>query len=255
MYSETMDGELVSCIMATAGRPAFVRQAVRYFLRQTYRAAELVVVDDGVPPVADACAGLERVRYLRLDRRASTGAKLNLGIQAARGGLLQKWDDDDYYHPDFLRTAVAHMPPPPDRDHCLVAWDCFLILIAGERRLRASGHGWTIGNTFLFTRKFWARAPFRDLARGSDWWFLRDQQVVLVRVCAPEQCMVVRHGQNTWTDMRSGEPVDDYLRRFPFHDRPGCDVMGAEDWAFYESLEPGVSPAGGPHSRTTVTTP
>ena len=55
--------------------------------------------------------------------------------------IIQKLDDDDYYHPDFLRTAPARLPAQ-DRALCLAAWDCFLILHPGERALRYSGHGW-----------------------------------------------------------------------------------------------------------------
>jgi len=239
-------GELVSCIMATGGRPHFFRQALRYFLLQTYRPAELIVVDDGVEPVGSYCDGLERVRYIRLPGPATTGAKLNIAIEHARGDLLQKLDDDDYYHRDFLQTAVSHMPAE-NRDGCLAAWDCFLILIAGEGRLRYSGHGWTIGNTLLFTRGFWAQAPFRDVARGADTHFLRDRPGSLIRICAPEQCIVVRHGRNTWKDMRSGETVENYFRRFPFYAKPAAAVLEPQDWGFYESL-----PAAASSGTTTM---
>ena len=46
---------LVSCVMPTFDRRAFVPQAVRYFLRQDYPAKELVVIDDGPEPVATSC--------------------------------------------------------------------------------------------------------------------------------------------------------------------------------------------------------
>ena len=43
---------LVSCVMPTFDRRAFVPQAVRYFLRQDYPAKELIIVDDGPEPVS-----------------------------------------------------------------------------------------------------------------------------------------------------------------------------------------------------------
>jgi glycosyltransferase involved in cell wall biosynthesis len=227
--------ELVSCLMATRNRPAFVAQALRCFTRQTYAAAELLLLDDGEESVAALCEGVARVRYVRFDRPITTGAKLNRGVELARGSLLQKLDDDDWYHPDFLRVAVEHVPAE-GRDSSLVAWDCFLMLLAGESGLRYSGHGWTIGNTLLFTRAFWAVAPFRDISRGVDSHFLRDRQGSLVRVCAPEHCIVVRHGRNTWFDMRSGEPVDDYFRRFPLYAKPLAEIVPPEDRRFCESL-------------------
>jgi glycosyltransferase involved in cell wall biosynthesis len=232
--------EPVSCIMVTRDRPGFVRQALRCFARQTHPNTELIVVDDGAEPVQTLCEGQPRVRYIHTGHPASTGAKLNIGIECAQADLLQKLDDDDYYHPEFLEISARHMART-DRDECLAAWDCFLMLVAGERKLRYSGHGWTIGNTFCFTRKFWSAAPFRDLARGSDSHFLRDRKCTLVRICVPEHCIVVRHGNNTWTDMKSGELVDDYFRRFPVHKRPLSAVVPPEDLAFYEAISSGSS--------------
>jgi glycosyltransferase involved in cell wall biosynthesis len=241
--SEPEAAELISCIMVTRDRPAFVRQALRCFARQTHSNAELIVIDDGAEPVAALCEGAAHVRYIHTGRAVSTGAKLNIGIECARGDLLQKLDDDDYYHPEFLEIAARHMARS-GRDQSLAAWDCFLMLIAGDGNLRYSGHGWTIGNTFCFTRKFWSGAPFRDLARGSDAHFLRDRKLTLVRVCAPELCIVVRHGANTWMNMRSGESVNDYFRRFPVHSRPLAAVVPAEDLAFYEAISTGAAASG-----------
>ncbi len=76
---------LVSCFMATSNRPAFFRQALRYFERQTYPSRELIVVDDGEIPVGDLCEGHSSVRYVRLDRHTETGTKLNIGVENSRG--------------------------------------------------------------------------------------------------------------------------------------------------------------------------
>src|SRR5215510_9238647 len=119
---------LVSCIMATRDRREFIPQALRCFLEQTYENSELIIVDDGKESVADLCHGLPRVRHVQLYRPATTGAKLNISIRRARGEVIQKLDDDGYYHPGFMKLAVARLPLRASV--CtLVAWDCFLILI------------------------------------------------------------------------------------------------------------------------------
>jgi glycosyltransferase involved in cell wall biosynthesis len=228
--------------MVTRNRPRFFTQALRYFEKQTYTDAELIVVDDGEESVEPLCAGLDRVRYFRCPAPMTTGAKLNFGIERASGDLLQKLDDDDYYAPDFLQTAVDRMPRT-GRDVSLVAWCCFLALVPGEERLRLSEHGWMTGNTLLFTRAFWAPAPFRDLARGSDSAFLADRKGYLFRVCAPEQCIVVRHGKNTWTDMKSGESVEDRFRKFRFYEKSLAEVVGVKNAAFYQPLPHGKAAA------------
>ncbi len=225
----------VSCIMATRDRREFIPEALRCFARQTYQDSELIVVDDGRKSVGDLCQGIPRVRYIQLHRSATTGTKLNIGIQRARGDILQKIDDDDYYHPDFLKLAVARLPLRPSV-RTLVAWDCFLVLLAGEMHLRHSGHGWEAGGTFCFHRKLWELKPFRDVAKDEDYWFLNDHRPSIRRVCAAEHYMLVRHGRNTW-QLISGEAVDSYFRSLPPHSKELEAVVPAEDLAFYRSLQ------------------
>ena len=220
--------------MATKNRPRFLRQALRYFQRQTHTASELIVVDDGEESVEQVCSGLEQVRYVRCEQPTSQGQKLNLAVELAQGDLIQKLDDDDYYHPDFLKLAVTHFPEE-NAEQTLLSWDCFLILTR-ESHLRYSGHGWTVGNTFLFTRRFWERKPFRDIQRAVDSWFLHDHRPPIVRVCAHEHCIYVRHGGNTWSSMRKGGSADEYFARFPVYGRSLEDVIGDEDAAFYRAV-------------------
>ncbi len=234
-FSTRRKPELVSCILATRNRPRFFRQALRCFLSQTYRHSELIVVDDSERPVRELCSGLDRVRYVRLTRPTPTGTKLNMGIEHAHGEILQKFDDDDYYHPGFLQLAVRRLPAR-NRQTTLVAWDCFLIFMAGEKQPRFSGHGWTVGATLCFARELWKRLPFRDIPSSVDSCFLIDHDPAIVRVCAPERLMVVRHGGNTWNLMHHGESADAYLGSLPVYKRPLEALVDPAACAFYRSL-------------------
>ena len=232
---DDLPSRLVSCVMATRDRRQFIPQALRCFLRQTYKNSELIIVDDGKESVADLCQGLPHVRHIQLYRSATTGTKLNIGIQRAHGEVIQKLDDDDYYHPDFLKLAVARLPLRTSV-RTLVAWDCFLILIAGEPRLRHSGHGWEAGGTFCFYRQLWQRKPFRDVAKNEDYWFVYDHRPRIRRVCASEHYIVVRHGRNTWRSY-SRQSVDACFRALPRYRKPLEELVSAEDLAFYRSLD------------------
>jgi glycosyltransferase involved in cell wall biosynthesis len=227
---------MVSCILATRNRTAFARQAIRCFLGQTYDQSELIVVDDGEERVEHLCAGLYRVRYIRLDEPATLGKKLNIGIQHAEGTTIQKLDDDDYYHPDFLERAIsalAHTNPA----RTLVAWDCFSILLVGEKQARYSGHGWAAGGTLCFHRALWARGSFRDVPSQVDTFLIQDHRPSIVKVCAPELYMLVRHGRNTWTQMSDGADVNAYFRRLPLYSKPLDDFVEPLDARFYRSLK------------------
>lgn len=224
---------LVSCIMPTRNRPLFVQQAIRSFYRQTYESSELIVVDDGETPIRAGCEGLPRVRYIRLERHTPTGTKLNIGIECASGSVLQKLDDDDYYGPGFVQTAVTALTAGPE--DAVVAWDCFLILMAGESQARFSGHGWTAGGTLCFRRSVWQQAPFRDRWKGSDSQFVRDHTTCILGLCQPELYMVARHGGNTWTELGDYR-TDDYFRSLPMYHKPLERLVDQDALGFYLGL-------------------
>jgi hypothetical protein len=225
----------VSCVLATGNRPAFTRQAIRCFLRQTFDDSELVVVDDGEPSIAELCAGLFRVRYIRLDERTTLGRKLNIGIEQSSGEIIQKLDDDDFYGQDFLAHSVAALREASD-EKALVSWDCFTIFIAGEACVRYSGHGWTTGGTLSFHRHLWAERPFRDEPRYVDTSFIEDHAPRLVKICAPDLYMLVRHGRNTWEKLSSGFPVNDHFKSLPVHRKSLDELVEPIDRPFYHSL-------------------
>jgi glycosyltransferase involved in cell wall biosynthesis len=233
-----MASELVSCILATRKRPQFMAQALRCFEDQTYRAKELIVVDDGEPSVRDLCMNRPRVRYIGLPKPTLLGTKLNIGIASASGNILQKFDDDDYYHPKFLETAMSHFPVRNGKS-AIVAWDCFLALNAGDPCVRFSGHGWFVGATLCFSRQLWERRPFRDLPCSVDSRFVKDHRrsARLVRVCAPGYFVVVRHGRNTWKWFSNGQKVESYFReRMEAVPQPIEKIVSRRHCDFYKSL-------------------
>ncbi len=98
---------LVSCIMPTFNRRAFVRLAIQHFLQQDYPYKELLIIDDGDDPVGDLADNVAGVRYIRLRQRLSIGAKRNLACREARGEIIAHWDDDDWYAPNRLSYQTA----------------------------------------------------------------------------------------------------------------------------------------------------
>jgi O-antigen biosynthesis protein len=226
---------MISCIMPTCNRRRFLAQAMRCFARRTYRHAELIVIDDSDRACRSVCEGLENVRYIRQVMPMPTGAKVNLGIEAARGDILQLVDDDDYYGPDFLATSVREVREAEDR---VVARCCFLALVGRDPVLRHSGHGWAVGGTLCFRREVWKRKPFQETKSSYDSLFLAGHDRKIRSVCRPDEYIVIRHGDNTWEYIRErGAPekqlTDDYLRGRAAYGKPLEAMMGNEDIDYY----------------------
>ena len=100
---------LVSCIMPTCNRRAFIPAALACFAAQDYPRLELIVVDDGSDSVADLMPADSRIRYFRLDGKRNIGVKRNLACEQARGSFIAHWDDDDWYPPSRIRKQIEAM--------------------------------------------------------------------------------------------------------------------------------------------------
>ncbi len=188
---------LVSCIMPTTGdRRRFVPQAIRYFQRQTYPNLELVMLCDGEDDMSDLIPlGDDRIRYLYLGRnRQPIGTKLNLGCERAKGDLIAHFDDDDWSHPDRLKTQVAALLAE-DAEFCGLPSILFYVIASGDVwlwRKPALLHPrlWNAlpaGASFLYRREYWSQSPFPDIRLGQDMTFIsgegRQDHAVMVSDC------------------------------------------------------------------------
>jgi|GEM_PF-871599 len=251
------DGALPSltAIMPTRDRRAFVAQALRYFTRQDYPHADLIVVDDGYDAVGDlverAAAELEprgrEISYIRLGSPHSIGAKRNLACARARGDIIAHWDDDDWSAPDRLRRQVTSM---------LAAGAdlCGLSDVLRYRPLR--GDAWRrrddtdrqiAGASVVYRRSVWEEAGFPDVSRGEDSSFVGRLPVHRV-LALPDQALMIAvvHGRNV-SSLSIGTPS---WRPVPLDEVAA--LLGA-DRNFYSVLRGG--PAVAERPRAAAGTP
>jgi GT2 family glycosyltransferase len=95
---------LISVVIPTHNRAAFVAEAVNSALAQEFRALEVVVVDDGsTDNTAEMLSQISdrRLRYVRKPKSNAPDTR-NRGIEAARGEWLLWLDSDDLLLPGWL---------------------------------------------------------------------------------------------------------------------------------------------------------
>lgn len=190
---------LVSVLMAT--RPRFEGRARRCFERQSYPHCELIEMPGPAP----------------------LGAKLNAAAEKARGEILIKWDDDDWYSPDFILHAVGRLE---GARNAIVASTRFAVLVSGETVARLSGAGWPAGGTLCFHRSLWESRGFVEELRRVDEYFRLG--VPVLSLYDAEDYMIVRHDANLW----AGSQWDKALRARPEW-RPAADILPAEDLEYF----------------------
>jgi glycosyltransferase involved in cell wall biosynthesis len=117
---ETQTRPLVSVVVPTYQRPAYLRRCLTALLAQDMNPAdyEIIVADNA------ACAETKRlvemaaargngmtpaVRYLAAHARPGPAAARNRGIEAARAAVIAFTDDDCVPRPDWLRRGLARL--------------------------------------------------------------------------------------------------------------------------------------------------
>jgi GT2 family glycosyltransferase len=100
---------LVSILIRTMGRPAWLREALASCARQTYPHLEVIVVEDGSEnsrAVVAEFAGRLDIRYQSTGHRVGRARAGNLALAAARGEWLNFLDDDDLLFADHVEVLL-----------------------------------------------------------------------------------------------------------------------------------------------------
>ena len=163
-----MDSPLVSCVMPTWNRRAFIPCAIDCFLKQTYENRELVILDDGEEPIQDLIPRDGRIRYVFESHRRVTGDKRNRVNELAKGAIICHWDDDDWSAADRIAFQVDLLEKsnkPVTGFGTLLFWD---VDARKTKRYRTSMAGYVCGTTLAYRKNFWALRHFRLKQEASD---------------------------------------------------------------------------------------
>jgi glycosyltransferase involved in cell wall biosynthesis len=111
---------IVSVIIPTYNRVAWVTEAVASVLAQTYGNFELLVADDGsTDGTAAALAKFGgEIKVIHGETRRGVSAARNLGAAAATGDWLAFLDSDDLWLPDKLARQVEYLRAHPELVIC-----------------------------------------------------------------------------------------------------------------------------------------
>lgn len=105
-------------IVCVSNRPAMVENVIDNVLRQSglaeppevqFVANSAALTDAMRDRVQAALSGMCSVKSHRLDEAQSLGAGLNVGLRSSDARFVAKFDDDDYYGPNYLADMLrAH---------------------------------------------------------------------------------------------------------------------------------------------------
>ena len=201
----------VSVITSTANRARFMQRLITMYMYQTYphEDMEWIILDDGEESVEaffkDLC--LPNIRYIRSSARQTMGTKLNRLVYEARGDILVVMDDDDYYPPERVASAVAAFAGNP---WCEVAGTSLVYMYStatGEVYQAGPYHKKHALNCTLAWKRSYSEKQLFDPAEvcAVEKRFLRGFTVPMIQLKPSETILHVIHSSNTFDKTKTGQ--------------------------------------------------
>lgn len=162
-------------IITCTNRAGSMRTLFANYDRQRYKDKELIVLlnNDNLNLMEYQAAARRRpnVRVYRVPERTSLGSCLNYGVRLARYNVIAKFDDDDYYAPNYLTESMRTLFKTKAD---LVGKRSHFMYLSGSKRLlhryfaRANQYVPLVqGATLLVRRHVFSQVSFPDRGRGE----------------------------------------------------------------------------------------
>ena len=102
---------LVSVVIPTYNREAFLPRAINSVMKQTYCNWELLVVDDGSKDgskrlIEDYCKKDKKIKYILNQHKKGPSGARNHGINVAKGDYIAFLDSDDEWVNDHIEKIM-----------------------------------------------------------------------------------------------------------------------------------------------------
>ena len=129
---------LVSILIRTMGRPAWLREALASCANQTWPNLEVVVIEDGPETsraVIDEFTGRLRLRHRATGEVVGRARAGNLAMAEARGEWMNFLDDDDVFFADHVEVVVEAALRAGTRGAYAFAWETRTRVIDRDRAI------------------------------------------------------------------------------------------------------------------------
>lgn len=167
--------------MPTKNRLRFLPRAIRCYQAQTYPNRELLILDDGPEGARELIPDDPTITYARCHGVSSLGAKRNLACEMARGEYIAHWDDDDWSHPDRLRTMHVGISAELAGTGAVCGFRQCLFWNESSRsaHLYDGALNFVLGTSLFYRRDWWQRNKFQDRDIAEDYYFVKAARRVL----------------------------------------------------------------------------
>jgi hypothetical protein len=223
---------LVSCVVTVWNGEKYLAEALDSVFAQTYRAIEVIIVDDGSTDRSRAIitARTGQLKFLAANGAGPVAAR-NRGIAAAAGDLVAFLDHDDIWAPHKLACQVAAYRQRAGCFACLGHAREFSDRGSGQRIWRGPPAVGNIPSTLMLSRAAICRhGAFDPALRYADAtaWLLRARAAGCAETILPDTVTYRRRHAQNLSQLRNAEMRREFLAVLKAHlDRGRAGQSGA----------------------------
>ena len=145
---KSSEGPLVTIVVPAYNAERFIGATLESAVRQTHRALEIIVVDDGstdrtTDVVLSKAASDRRIRLIN-QTNSGVAAARNRGLAEARGAFFAPLDADDLWHSRKIELQLAAFHRSGADVALAYSWSC--IIDENDRIIGRTGHGYAEGS-------------------------------------------------------------------------------------------------------------
>lgn len=209
---------MLSVLTPTRNRLSRFPLAVECMRRQTWtHPVEWIIVEDGDDNVQSLLTDLPDnvlVRYVRLDALEPIGRKRNLCVDLSTAPVMVFWDDDDFYHEEYLVETYTGLAD--QKVYGVLGQSLLLVYSTSTGLMYAKGKRGNVSacGVLAFTRSAVKQygLRFRDEdTHGEERYFLKDFRVPILKRNPFKSIVAIQHGENTWNvKFKEEEVLHDY---------------------------------------------
>lgn len=206
---------LVSIVMAS-NRPHFIDRIIKNVSGQIYPNIEVIIIAQNYndqellkleQKLKDSSKVFRAIHVIKNDSEDTLGKRLNQGIALSQGEYVAKFDDDDFYFPNYLQDMLI---PFKFGDYGIVGKKEIFVYLEGQNktyvRYKGQRHmetNFLTGATLVFSKAALNKLSFGDLNKGEDSNILEQakKENIKMYVADPFNFVVFRSkdvGNHTW---------------------------------------------------------
>ena len=117
------------------------------------------------------------VQIYQLHEKAALGDCLNFGIMKSNYDIIAKFDDDDYYGPDYIKSSMDAFK---NKDISIIGKSSLYIYFKNKQALiHVSGNENAVtdtvaGATLMFRKEVFHQVQFEKVNRAEDYFFIEE---------------------------------------------------------------------------------